>query len=452
MNVSRENLGELDLCIRIDIEENDYKERVEKQLKNYQKEAIIPGFRKGKAPIGMIQRMYKPAVVADEVQNLMGETLYKYIEDEKLAIIGTPLNNDEKTGEIDFANQTSFTFYFDAAKTPEVNVAWDKVDVKLNQIKISSKDVDEQVDIITKRYGKFETPETIGDNGNVYGKVVELDKEGIAKEGGMSIFTSFDLAAIKDDAVKALFNGKKAEDKVVFNVAKAFTAADIEKIFRIEKEAAKKFKADVEFAISGCSVIIPHELNEEFFAMVYPGEEIKDAEQFRKRMQKEMERSNDEQCNIHYVNQVRKSLLENFDAQLPEAFLKRWILSRSDKDVNTESIEAEWNEKYVPGLKWELLDTEFNKVAKLEPSQDEVIEFVKGILYKNEKRGNDEEDEKAYNERMDQAARAIAADRNNVQQIYDKLYVEKTAKFFKEKLNPEIVKVTPKEFAESIKE
>lgn len=451
MNISREKIDELNLCIKVEIEEKDYSEAVVKQLKNYQHNATVPGFRKGMAPMGLIQRMYKPAVMADEVQNAMSEALYKYLEDEKLDILGSPLSNDEKTGTLDFAKQTDFVFYFDVALSPKIDIAWDKVDVKMPQIKVTAKDVEKQIEEITSRFGNFETPEVVGEKDFVYGKAVELDKAGAVKEGGVSTFTSFSLATMKDAEIAQLFVGKKAEEKVVFNAAKAFTAADIEKNFHLEAADAKKFKADVEFAISGCSRITPHELNEELFEKVFPGEGIKDADKFKKAVQKSIDKANSEQCEILFVNDVRKKLLENFSAELPEAFLKRWIATRGDKDVTMEKVEAEWADKYLPLLKWELLDAALNKIKPIEPFTNEVVDYIKDILKKNDQL-QEGETEKEADERLEKAARTIASDKNNVGQIYDKMYVEKTCALFKEQLNPEVEKISAKEFSERCKQ
>lgn len=450
MNITKENLGDLDLCIKVEIEENDYAENVKKQLKKYQQKANVPGFRPGKAPMAMIQRMYKTAIVADEVQNVMSEALYKYIEDEKLEILGSPLSNEEKTGAIDFEGQTNYTFYFDAALSPKVELAWDKVDVKLAQIKVPAKDVENQIETIARQYGQFETPETIGENDSVYGRIVELDKAGNVVDGGVSTFSSFDLASIKDEEIRKLFVGKKAEEKVVFNAGKAFTAENIQNNLHLEEAAAKKFKADVECTISGCSRITPHEVNEELFAQVFPGEEIKDLAAFKKKVTERINKANDEQCEILYVNQVRKALLDNFDAQLPEAFLKRWILSRGGKDVTAESIENEWAEKYLPSLKWEIVDGELNKIQSIEPTRNEIVDEIKSIISKSMPK-NADEDDKAYNDRIEQSAQTIANDRQNVSQLVDKLYVQKTAKLFREKLNPEVEKISAKEFGERAK-
>jgi trigger factor len=252
---------------------------------------------------------------------------------------------------------------------------------------------------------------------------------------------------MKDPEVASLFYGKKAEEKVIFHVAKAFTPTLIEKNFRIENALAKKFKSDVEFTISGSSHITPAQLDKELFQQVFPGQDINDVDQFRKALSAQIEKANDEQCQILFVNQVRKQLIDNFDAPIPEAFLKRWILSRGDKGLTAESIEQDWADKYLPSLKWEFVDGALNKIKNIEPTQNDIVDYVKGILRQSDtlKEG---EDEKQQDERLEQAARTIAQDRKNVQQIVDKLYVDNTFALFKEQLNPQVEKVSAKEFTE----
>nr|MCR5821390.1 trigger factor family protein [Bacteroidales bacterium] len=94
MNITREKLSDLDLSIKVEIEENDYNEAVNKSLKRMQQNATVPGFRKGKAPIALISRMYRTSTVADEVQRLLSDSIFKYVEDEKLDIFGYPISND----------------------------------------------------------------------------------------------------------------------------------------------------------------------------------------------------------------------------------------------------------------------------------------------------------------------------------------------------------------------
>jgi trigger factor len=447
MNITRENLSDLELRIKVDIEENDYQETVTKQLKDYQKKANVPGFRKGMAPMGLIQRMYKAAIVGDAVQNTLNTSLFKYIDDEKLHILGMPMSDDEKTGEVDFAKQTAFTFYFNVAVAPEFDIDWSKIDVKYNQIKVTAKEVEAEIANVTNRYGKFETPETVGKGDIMYGKLVELDKKGNVKEGGVSTFVSLNLINLKDEELLPLFEGKKAEDKIVFNLYKAFPVADIERALHIENADVKKFKSDVELTLSGISRIIPHELDKELFEMALPGQKIKDADAFSKAMKKEIEKANAEQSDYLFVNQVRTALVDNFDKPLPENFLKKWFASRGEKDMTMETIEADWTEKYVPSLKWELIESKLEEIKPVEPTSNQIVDYIKDILRRGDKPAEGETKEQTE-QRLEQAARSIAADRKNIQQVVDRLYASNLATLFKEQLKPETEKVSAKEFAE----
>ena len=445
MNITREKLSDLELCIKVDIEEKDYSENVLKQLKDYQKKAVVPGFRKGMAPMGLIQRMYKDAIVGDAVQNELNSSLFKYIDDEKLHILGMPMSDDEKTGEVDFGKQQNFTFYFNVALAPEFEIDWSKVNVVYNQIKVTSKEVENEIANVTNRYGKFETPETVGKGDIMYGKLVELDKK-----GGVSAFVSLNLINLKDEDLLPLFEGKKAEEKIVFNLYKAFPVADIERALHIDTDAAKKFKADVELTLSGISRIIPHDIDEDLFKLVFPDQKIKDAEGFTKAMKKEFEKANAEQSDFLFVNQVRKALVDNFDKPLPEAFLKRWFASRGEKDMTPESIEADWAEKYLPSLKWELIENKLEEIQPVEPTSNQLVDYIKDILRRNDNKPEGEKKDETE-QRLEQAARSIAADRKNVQQVADRLYAENLAKLFKEQLKPTVEKVSAKEFAERAK-
>lgn len=451
MNITSEKVSDLELCIKINIDENDYKDAVAKQLKEYQKKATIRGFRKGTAPIGLIQRMYKPSIVSEAVQNTLNSSLFKYIDDEKLHILGSPMANDDKTGEINFENTTNFTFFFDVALSPEFEIEWNKIDVKYNQIKTTSKEVDAEVNNACSRYGKFETPESVSAGDIIYGRIVELDKTGNKKDGGIETYTSLNLLNIKDaETNMPIFDGKKTDEKIVFNPYKIFPTADIERALRIDNATAKKFKSDVEFTISGISRIIPHELDADLFQKVFPDQKIKDADTFRKAMHKEIDKANGEQSDYLFVNQVRKHLIDTFHASLPEEFLKRWFISR-DNSITMEKLNAEWVDKYLPSLRWELIEAKLEELQPINPTNNQIVDHIKDILRHSDQKVEGETNEQAE-QRLEQAARSIAADRKNIGQVIDRLYAANLAKLFKEKIQPEIEKVSAKEFAERAKQ
>ena len=448
MNITRENLNDLDIRIKIDVEANDYAEKVTKKLKDYRRRAEVPGFRKGNAPMSYIDRMYRSAVTADEVQQLLNESLYKYIEDEKLDIVGYPLSNDEMNNSVDFEHAKDFTFYFDGALMPKVDIDWSKISVKLSEVKVDKKEIDTQIDNIARQHGKFETPETVTADDFIYGKAVELDKEGNEKAEGINMFCSFELGSVKDEEIRNSFVGKKKDDKVRFAANKAFKVEDIESNFRLDPEVAKKFKSEMEFTISGNSHVTPHELNEELFNEVFPGRDIKDADAFRKAVGAEVEESYKEQCEVLFANEVRKQLLDNFNATLPQAFMKRWVLSRSNEEgLTAEKLDAEWAEKYVPAMKWEFIENALSKISDINPTHNELVDEIKGVLRRNAAFNNSEEaDEKKREEELVQAANSIARDEQSTRQIADRIYHRKLVQLFRDQLKPEVEKITVKEY------
>lgn len=450
MNITREKLDDLNLLIKIDIAESDYAEGVKKQLKDIHKNATLHGFRKGMAPMGLIEKLYKVDVIGQEVEKVLSDALYKYIIDEKLDIMGYPLSNTEKTPVYDFSKDKDCSFYFDAALHPQTELAWDKVSAKYYKVNITDEDIDKEIEELRRRFGKFETPETVSENDYIYGKVQELDANGNVKEGGVDTFVSFDLSNIQNrDEVLPLFVGKKNDEEVVFNPSKAFNAAAIEKNFRLDAEAAKNFTADVKMTISGCSHMTPCEVNEEFFTKAFPGKDIKTIEDFRTALRKDMEESYAESNDIMYVNEVRKQLIDNYNATLPEAFLKRWILSRGEKDVTAESIDAQWEENYLPAIRWEMIDEALNKISPLEATDEEILEKVKEILRRN--KGTEGQTEEEREQEIERAAKSIAADKNNVRNIADRISAEKTAVLFKGQLKPRASKISVADFAEKMK-
>lgn len=447
MNISREKTGELEQTIKVELSEADYQETLQKQLKSYRQKATVPGFRKGMAPMGLIERMYKTSIIAETVENMLGEKLDAYIDEQKLDIFASPLLNAEKTEAVDFEKDKDFVFYYDIAVTPEWAIDWSKIDEKLCKVNISEKDIDDKVDEVTKRYGKFETPETVGENDFVYGRVVEMDANGGEKEGGLSLFTSFEISSIQDEEIKNLFLGKKMEETIIFSAHKAFDNGDLMQNFRITYDVAKDFKSDVKFTISGCSHILPHAIDEELFTTAFPGVEIKDEAAFRQALRANMERNNMHHCRMVYVSHVRKALKDQYDAPLPETFLKRWILSRGVKDITPESIDTDWEDKYLPSIKWELLEKELDKIEVTSPSEEEVRDYARKMLTQDESIAAIA-DERERIVRIEKIIDVTLNDKESGKQLYENVYADKQFNLFVSKLHPAEKEMTLQEFNE----
>jgi trigger factor len=225
MKVSQENIGDLTAVIKIEVEENDYKEKVEKQLRDYRKKANMPGFRVGQVPLSVVKKMYERPVRGEEIEKIMSDSLYKYIEDNKIKVLASPLADNERTKQVDWDNEKEFTFYFDIAIQPEINVDLEKEKPVLYDINPTEEMLNKFIDDIRYRYGKVESPETVGESDMVYGHLEELNEQGEKKEGGVDTNTTIFVDKIALETIKKKFIGKKKDDKIVFKINKAIKDA-----------------------------------------------------------------------------------------------------------------------------------------------------------------------------------------------------------------------------------
>jgi trigger factor len=224
MNITRENIDNLNAILTVSVEKNDYESNVAEVLKNYRKKANMPGFRPGMVPAGLIKKMYGKAALADEVNKLLTKSLNEYIQAENLNILGEPLPNDEKQPAIDWDTQTDYSFVYDIGMAPEINVVLDKT-LSLPYYSIAADDdmVNKQLDAYAGRMGKNNVVDSVEEKDTVRGNFVQLNEDGTELEGGISaekVVIAIDL--MKDEEIKASFIGKKAGDVVVFDPLKAY--------------------------------------------------------------------------------------------------------------------------------------------------------------------------------------------------------------------------------------
>ena len=146
MEIKFENIDKVNGLVTVTLKEEDYKEKVEKGLKDLRKKASLPGFRPGQVPLSLVQKRFGLEVMAEEVNKLLGAELYKYIREQKINILGEPLPNEDKQPKIDFENSTEYTFVFDVALAPEMDgKISDKDKVPYYEIKVSDELVDQQL-------------------------------------------------------------------------------------------------------------------------------------------------------------------------------------------------------------------------------------------------------------------------------------------------------------------
>ena len=222
MKLTQSKAKDLMATITVDVAAADYNEKVEKVLKDYRKTAEVPGFRKGKTPMGIINKKYRTSVVVEEVNKLIQDELYKHITGEKVRVLGSPMPINDTP--IDWENAEEFSFKYEVGLAPEFDVKITAKD-KLNyyKIKADAKLVEGYCTDIAKRYGKMSNPESSVEGDLIFCTIEQLDVDGNVMANGIKNDATVAMDYIADKKIKKQFVGVKTDDLITVNVMKAFT-------------------------------------------------------------------------------------------------------------------------------------------------------------------------------------------------------------------------------------
>ena len=346
------------ITLTMTIEPTDYQEQVEKTLKNYRKKAQVPGFRPGMVPMGMIKKQYGTAVKVDEVNKLMGEKLYAYIQENKIQMLGEPLPNQEKQVPQDFEKDGELTFVFDIAVAPEFKAeltAKDKIDYY--KIKADDKLIDDQVQMYASQAGEFVKAEVFSGNDTITGDLRELDEQGNTKEGGITTEGGMVMPAyIKAEDQKKLFDGAKPGDIITFNPKKAYpdNDAEVAALLKVEKDQVKDLTADFSYQITEIRHFQPAEVDQKLFDRVFGEGEVKDEKAFREKIAENIAPQLQQNSDYKFLRDVRQYLENKVgELQFPEALLKR-VMLQNNKEKGADYVEKNF-EGSIKELKWHLI-------------------------------------------------------------------------------------------------
>lgn len=356
MNITKNQIDNLNAIIKIELAKEDYASRVENALKDYQKKVVIDGFRKGKTPMGIVKKMYGKALLVEEINKVLGEALSNYIKDNDLQILGEPLPNETEQKELSL-DEENFEFLYDIALSPEVNAKMSKRDkVPFYSIKVDEEMIGKQIENMCKNNGTMIPVDEIEGTEYLKGELIELDADGKEKEDGIrNEDASMSVFHMKDEDAVKLFKGKKAGEEVKFNAAKAFpNQADYAAMLGVAKEDAAKAGENFCFIVKEIKRYVDGEVNEELFTKVYGEGVVKNVEEFRAKVKEDIE--NQLKGHIEYrftVDAKEKLVKKNEDVVLPEAFLKRWIVA-VNKELTAEEVEKDLD-GYRDEFKWQLI-------------------------------------------------------------------------------------------------
>jgi trigger factor len=446
MNITQENTGNLTAIIKIELNQSDYQDKVTKQLKEFQQKANVPGFRPGKVPFGMVQKMYGKGVKADEINKVLSETLEKYISENKIDTLGSPLMSEEKNANIDWENQNDFEFFFDIAIQPEIKINIETIKVDKFNIKADEKMIDQFVVDIQKRHGHAHSHEEAQENDIIHFDAEELDENMNVKENGINTKASFAVEKIIDNDIKATIIGLKKDDIIDIDMLKAFgSKEEVGRIMNIKNDS-EAIKSTYRLKALEISHLHEAELNEELFLKVYPQNEIKTIEEFRNRIAEEAEAYYVKESDQKLLGDVIGKLIEETSVELPTEFLKRWLLESNRNKITIEQLEADFG-AYERSLKWQLIENKLITENNINVSDEEVKAYIKEfILGQYFPKSEDEEQDK----RLDSIVDTIMKNEKEVKRIYDEMYDKKMIELFKDKVITNAKNITFEEFVKLV--
>ncbi|MEI8085069.1 MAG: trigger factor [Paludibacter sp.] len=378
MNIVRKDLDQNNAVVTLRVEKVDYAEKVNKTLSDYRKKANIPGFRPGMVPAGLIKKQYGKAVLADEINKLVSDSLMSYIRDNKINTLGEPLPSLTEQQTLDLNSQEEFEFVFDLGIAPEFDVELTKKDaVKYYNIAVSDEMIDNQIKSYTGRYGKYIQEEAVEEKDMLKGELLEM-ANGKVKEDGLKVQdATLTIAYMKDDEQKALFAGAKKGDLVTFNPAKAFeNESEISSLLKVSKDEAKLIDADFQLKIESITRYHESEINQELFDKVY-GEGVVNGEaEFRAKITENIQEGLISDSEYKFGMDAQQMLIDKFDhLTFPETFLKRWVLS-SNENLTAEKLDEDYP-KMIADLKWQLIKNKLMTTYEIRVEAVDVEEFAK---------------------------------------------------------------------------
>lgn len=381
MNVSFEKLNDVEGKIIVNVEESDYKAKVDAEIKKIGRTHSIPGFRKGHVPMGQLVRMFGKQVKSDVLNQEVYEAVVKYIQDNKLAILGEPLPVEVKEISIE---QKDFTFAYEIGLAPELDINLGKdTTLEYYPIKVSDEMEQQQDKMLRERFGKQEPGQEFEERALVKGVLMELNPDGSIKTDDDAIQVTAGIVApflFKSKEEAAKFEGKKIGDKVVFNpwATCEGNVAELSSMLNIDKERAADVKADFELAISEIIVNRLAEYGQEFYDDVFGKDKVTTEEDYHKHVVAMIASQLAPNSENLFQYTAEKALVDKYgNFELPAEFLKKWLVARND-GLTPENIDAEYD-KMVPSIKWQLIKERIAKQADVKIEKEDLENYAKAI-------------------------------------------------------------------------
>ncbi len=438
MNITKEQIDPLNAVLKVELSKEDYQEKVDKILRDYRKNANIPGFRKGQVPMGLIQKQYGKAVLVDEVNKLLQDNLNNYLTEEKLDVLGNPLPKQQDNFNWD-ADKLAFEFELGLAPDFEVSLS-PKKGIPHFKIVADKKMIDDQVDRIRRQYGKLVSQDAIGDDNEVTGTFVSEAAE-------INHKTTLELSKLKSKKALGALKGKKAGDTVSLKTKGLFKEDFLlPSALGIPREKAENLDIDVDFTIAEINKREPAQLTQDLFDKLFGPDKVHSEKEMREKIKEDSEAQFQQQSDQKLLNDVTERLIETTKFDLPAEFLKKWMQNTGEKILTEEEARDEY-ERSEKGLRYQLIEGKLIKEHGLELQFEELRDFAKGFIRSQMAQyGQTHPNE----EDLNAIAARVLSNEPEVRRLSEQLMSQKLLNLYKEKANLKTKEVTYDDFIKEV--
>ncbi len=372
MDITLEKKNPTEASIKITLTEADYQPKVREKLKEYSKKAQIKGFRPGKVPPALIQKMYGKSIMIDEINDILSQAVNDYIRDNKVQILGEPLPNIESADKIDWENQKDFEFQYEIGLVDEFQYSLEGKKLIRYNIKVDDKAVQDTIADLQKQYGKMTNPEKSEDGDFLYGQVAQ-------SAGEYNDKVSIPLNLIEEKERKQ-FIGLAKGDKVTFDVKKTFKdTATIAEALNIDNAAAETLEGEFELEVINVNRQEPADLDQEFFDKIFGPEAVDSEEAFRDKVKETISENYKRETELYFNKTIQDTLLENTEINLPDEFLKRWLLTSNEGKITEEDIAKEYD-AYAKEMKWTLIQNRIGDDNEIKVENSDIEAKAKEVI------------------------------------------------------------------------
>ena len=381
MHIERTSLEHLIEAVTLTFEPADYAPRVEQILENYRKQAVIPGFRKGKAPMALVRKQYAAPVLADEMNKLIQEQLDAYIRENDLKVLGSPMPWEAHTSVGDFERPDRFEFGFEIGLAPEIPTDFgNKAVFTRHHIPVDAKTVDRQVEDYRRRQGTLSDVEVAGETDLLMCHIEELGQTGEPFEGGLAGDTSISLEHLEDKKARKALTGLRVGEYADLNPHAITRDHDeLAGILGVDHDSVHNLLTNFRVTVKEIKHLELHANDEALWNAVFPDAGCASEADFRREVEAELVRQFDADAENIFRRRFVVDLLDHLNLPMPDRFLKRWILSSNEKPLTEEQLEAEYP-AYAQSLRWELLQHATLQEGDVRISKEDVVAEAKAIL------------------------------------------------------------------------